>query len=470
LNRLFRSAKLRDVAHSGISALGVGLTLLACGAQDAGIRPNVLLVTLDTTRADRLTLYGHARPTSPNLDTLGRESIVFENAYSTSSWTLPAHASLFTGKFPSSHGVRHDPEGPLVLADAIQAPQGVRARPMHPDEETLARILSRAGYTTAGFVGGPWLIREFGLGAGFELWDDSGIADNAGRRARDVSDAALAWLDGGAREPFFLFLNYFDPHAPYLPPPEWAVSFLPQGLRPDPLSAAQAPALYDAEILYMDHELGRVLSWLRERGVFERTLVVVTSDHGELLGERGDWGHERFLWEPLVRVPLLVKPPGEERPGRRERRRVSLVDLLPLILEELSLETPRGVSGEPPPASRRPLLAEVNPLGAGGTGDWRGLWEGRFKYLENSLGERYLYDLEADPEESRNLVELEPRHAEAAAAALEEAFASLPPPPPAGPGGRVGENVRRALETLGYLSSQEAPQGSARSETGGAPE
>jgi arylsulfatase A-like enzyme len=432
--------------------------LAGCGAPAPAPRPNLVLVTLDTTRADRLGAYGYGRPTSPHLDALAAEAILFENAYSTSSWTLPAHASLFTGLYPASHGVRHDPAGPLLLASAIDAPDGIRARPLAPGQGTLAEWLRGAGYRTAGFVAGPWLLRVFGLGRGFEVWDDAGITDAAGRRAREVTEAALAWLEREAREPFLLFLNYFDPHAPYLPPPEWAGSFLPRGLRPDPRSAAQAPALYDAEILYMDHELGRVLRRLRERGIFERTLVVVTSDHGELLGERGEWGHERFLWEPLVRVPLLVKPAGPARPGRRETARASLVDVPSLVLAAAGVAAPPGLQGAWPVPSRRALLAEVNPLSAeSDTGDWRGLLEGPFKYLESSLGDRLLFDLARDPEERHDLSAGDPEALRRAAERLAAAFAALPPaPPPAAPVA-LDPEAAEALRRLGYLEEGAAP-------------
>jgi arylsulfatase A-like enzyme len=443
------------------------LLLLAAGCHEPGARSrsNVLLVTLDTTRADRLGVYGHARPTSPNLDALASEAIVFERAYSTSSWTLPAHASLFTGKYPASHGARHDPQGPLVLADEIDVPPSVRARGISPGERTLADVLASHGWATGAVVGGPWLLRVFGLGAGFGFYDDQGMQDNLGRRATEITDRALAWL-AETPEPFFLFLNYFDPHFPYLPPPAFARRFLPPGVRPDPHALRQAPSLYDAEIRYTDEELGRVFRWLRQQGLWERTLVVVTADHGELLGERGDWGHERWLWEPLVRVPLLVKPAGPSRPGRRETEPASLVDVLPLVLRELGLAAPDGVQGEPPPASRRELLAEVNPIGTeSDTGNWRARWSGSTKFLTSTLGDRQLFDLAADPGETRNLAARDPAGAEREERALEQAFAALPAPPAdAGPLPVSAETVE-LLRGLGYLDAgEQAPRSQTRSD------
>jgi arylsulfatase A-like enzyme len=421
-----------------------------------GERPNVLLVTLDTTRADHLGCYGYQRPTSPNLDELAQSSIVFENATSTSSWTLPAHASLFTGKFPTTHGVRHDPEGPLILAEGVPGvPAGIRARGLAPEEETLASVLAGAGYATGAVVAGPWLLRVFGLDSGFQHYDDSGIETNAGRRAASVTDAAERWLAGVLAEgdrPFFLFLNYFDPHAPYWPPPSYARTFLPPGTPPRMRSRAQAPALYDAEILYMDAELGRLLRFLRERGVWDDTLIAVTADHGELLGEHGEWGHERFLWEELVHVPLIVKPPGQQE-GRREPGRAQVIDLLPMILSSAGVAPPPGVQGAPPPSAERPVLAEVNPISSdGATGSWRAQWHGDSKFIWNTLGQRFLFDLASDPHESENLFERDAERSRHAEAALLRTFESLPQAPDrTGPATVVDEQTREALRELGYI-------------------
>jgi arylsulfatase A-like enzyme len=439
---------------------GLSLALLATGGCSAGPRerPNVVLITLDTTRADHLGLYGYERPTSPRLDALAEEATVYERAYSTSSWTLPAHASLFTGRYPSSHGARHDPQGGLVLAEGIPAaPQGLRARAMSRSERTLAALLAEAGYATGAVVAGPWMLRQFGLAAGFAHYDDEGIRDAQGRRAREVTERARSWL-AEAPEPFFLFLNYFDPHLPYAPPPAWAKSFLPPGVRPDPRDARQAAALYDAEILYMDYEVGRLFEFLRERGLWERTLIVVTGDHGELLGDRGLWGHERFLWEPLVRVPLVVKPAGPRRAGARERAAVSLVDVMPMVLADSGVGLPPGIQGELPPARARPLLAEVHPMSADeDTGVWKARWEGPLKYLQSSKGERYLFDVERDPGETEDLAAADPSLAARARRGLEDAFAALPAPPPGARSVTIDEETREALRRLGYLGSEEEP-------------
>jgi hypothetical protein len=168
-----------------------------CAPQSEATRANVLLITLDTTRADHLGCYGYMRETSPNIDRLARQSRVYTRAYATSSWTLPTHASLLTGKFPTSHGARWDAEGALILTDAIAGPnawKNLRARGIAADEVTLGTVLQAEGYATAGFVAGPWMNRVFGLDAGFEHYDDSGIDRMNGRRADHLTSAALAWL------------------------------------------------------------------------------------------------------------------------------------------------------------------------------------------------------------------------------------------------------------------------------------
>ena len=185
-------------------------------------RPPIVLVTLDTTRADRLGCYGYMRRTSPRLDEFCAESTVYTRAYSTTSWTLPAHASLFTGAYTYSHGARYDSKGPLVLADVIdhRGAHRYRARGLAAGAETLATRLGEAGYISAGFVAGPWMKRVFGLDLGFAHWDDDGIDHENGRRAEALTDAALSWLGSwlkksGGEQPLMLFLNYYDAHSPY---------------------------------------------------------------------------------------------------------------------------------------------------------------------------------------------------------------------------------------------------------------
>ena len=391
-------------------------------------------MTLDTTRRDRLGFYGYSRSTSPNLDALAERSVVFDRAVAASSWTLPSHASIFTGMFPSSHGADYDPEGPLRLTEAIEGPEEwaeYRAAGLSPTATTLALLLSEQGYQTGAVVGGPWMKRIFGLDRGFETYDEEGIGDVNGRLASEVTTAGLEFLET-TESPFFLFLNYFDPHGPYEAPAPFGGSF------------GQEPSdRYDEEILYMDHHIGRLLGEMK-KGLFEDNLILVTADHGELLGEHGEMGHGASLFEEEIRVPFLVKYPGDEVEPGRSGEPVHHVDVLPLVLERLGL-SPSG-------RSRHPLLAEVNPLEfMSPDGSWRALYLGRHKLLWNSLGNHALYDLEEDPGERNDLSREDPDRVKLAIDVLDRVFASLPPPGEPGPPATLDEETLKALRSLGYV-------------------
>ena len=324
--------------------------------------PSVLLVTLDTTRIDHLPDYGYPRDITPNLSALARQSVRFSHAWSTSSWTLPAHASLFTGRFPGSHGAHADPKGGLSLEDAVSDAMG-RAAPVRAlagDQHTLAELLAERGYRTGAFVGGPWLRKPFGLLQGFEHADDD-VDHVHGRRADALTDRDLAWLAALPGDlPYFLFVNYFDPHAPFDPPagfddlPRARDSYDPE---PDShallrgegsWSAEQRQVIvdrYDGEIRFMDHHLGRLLDAVAARAGGDRTLIVVTSDHGEAFGEGGRYYHTYWLSEEILRIPFYVRYPDRRGAGSIDERPIQLVDVLPLVAAELGLALPAGVEG-----------------------------------------------------------------------------------------------------------------------------
>jgi arylsulfatase A-like enzyme len=293
----------------------------------------VLVVTLDTTRVDRPSVYGYEHDTTPNLRLLAEDSVRYTRAYSTSSWTLPAHASLFTGKFPSGHGALYDPEGPMMLADAVTTPKSwpdYRARGLAAGETTLAEILAARGYDTGAVVAGPWLKGVFGLDQGFGDYDDSSL-NRSGRRADEVTRAAVAWIERERSRPFFLFLNYFDSHGPYDPPRGYRSRFASGSRDPRQLddSREERRVLYDSEIAFMDHELGLVLDRLRELGLYEGMWIVVTADHGEMLREQGRWGHGTTLSEAEIRIPLIVKQASATPRSRVDDTPLQLVDVLP---------------------------------------------------------------------------------------------------------------------------------------------
>jgi arylsulfatase A-like enzyme len=448
----------REVLRGGLELGAVaGLTLAAgCGVwRGRDDRPNILLVTLDTTRADHLGCYGYARPTSPALDALAADGIVYTRALAPGTWTLPSHASLLTGKCPSSHGARYDPQGPLMLASAIPDRPRLneyRVRGVAPTETTLAGILTAAGYQTGGVVGGPWLKGVFGLGNGFTWWDDDDIGSVNGRIAADVNARALPWLEQ-VEEPFFLFLNYFDAHAPFTPPPEFAAPFLSAplapGARPTP---EQTLALYDGEIRYADHHLGAVVETLKRRQLYDRTWILVTADHGDLFGEHGVTGHGNVPYQEVLHVPLVSKPPGGDG-GRGERSDpVQLTDVMPLVLERLGLPRPDGIQGGIPPRLGRPLIAESYTLPAFyPKGDWLAIIDGDWKLLWNSQGHSELYDLAADPGENHNRIADQPERAAALERTLKDYLATLPRSQSTEPVQAVDEATHDALKGLGYI-------------------
>ncbi|UCF67118.1 MAG: sulfatase [Acidobacteriota bacterium] len=448
--------------------IGFGLLLVlaaaglfsACSSPPRIERPNIVLITLDTTRRDRLGVYGCPQPTSPQLDRMAAESVVYTRAVAPSNWTLPAHASLFTGKFTTSHGARFDSRGPLTLAGQLSGSgefwSQFRARGLAADEPTLAALLQRAGYATGGVAAGPWLKRAFGLQAGFAFYDDENIGTENGRPAPDVNAAALKFLEQRAARPFFLFVNYFDPHFPYQPPEAWIERFRPHEMTIAPVaserSIGQQRVLYDAEIAYMDHHLGQLLDRLRRDGLYDQSWIIVTSDHGEMLGEHGRMGHGHRLYQQEIHIPLVMKYPHGEQRARRTDVPIQLTELAPMILERLALERPPEMQGGVPPEIGHPLIAEVYPLEAlSQDGDTRAIFDGSFKFVWNAKGQHALYDLGDDPGELKNLLDEHPERARSMSERLESFLARLPKPPPPGEQQIIDEQTQRALRELGYL-------------------
>ncbi len=440
-----------------ILALALTTGLTACDREPA--RPNIVVITLDTTRADHLGCYGYERDTSPRIDALAAESVVYERAISTSSWTLPAHASLFTGKFTTSHGAHYDPEGPLRLLDAIDGRpswDSYRARGIAPTDRTLASSLREAGYATGAVVAGPWMKKPFGLQTGFDWYDDEQISSVAGRLATDVTDRALGWLESKRTAPFFLFLNYYDPHTPYGAPGAYLTRYLPSDTNPADLanrrpSEEEMIGLYDGEIAYMDEHLGRLFDRLKEWELYDDAWIIITADHGELLGEHGLQGHGKFLFQPELHIPFIVKYPAGMHAPRRESGYVQLVDVMPLVLHELGLELPDDIQGVVPGRGTHPIVAETYPLEAiSPHGHWRALYEGDMKYAWNSAGKHLLFDLAKDPDELTNLTGPQAARAAELDASLRTYLDGLPRPDPT-VAGELDEQTKEALKSLGYI-------------------
>lgn len=421
------------------------LSIAGCSRESGGGPPaNLVLVTLDTVRADRLGAYGYAAAETPWLDRLAREGVRFEQASAQVPLTLPSHATILSGLLPPHHGLRNNgigtfPEGPA----------------------TLATLLSGAGYRTGAFVGAFVLDRRFGLGHGFEVYDDevhrdpgAGRVLEAERPGREVMDRALAWLDqepapqGTAAKPFFLWIHLYDAHAPYVPPSPWRER---HPGRP-----------YDGEIASVDEQVGRLLQELQQRGLAERTVVAVTADHGEGLGDHGEQTHGLLLYEPTLRVPLLVRGPGLPA-GTVVRTPVSLVDLAPTLagllgrglpappgrsLDGRDLATALRQGDEPAPAdvyaeTRYPAVFGWSPLAA--------LRRRDLKYLAAPRPE--LYDLARDPGEAKNLADRTDQKA-GFAARLAEIEAGAVEAPRNAP----DAETRARLASLGYAAGSPPPR------------
>ena len=315
---------------------GLVLAVCACSAEPADAPDNLVVITLDTLRRDHLGCYGYFRDTSPHIDELARESLVFDACRAPVSQTLPTHTSLFTGLSPYEHGI----EANLNQTQGRYVPS--------PHLRTLATWLGGEGYATAAFVSAEPVKRESGLAAGFELWDEP---QGAARRADETIDRALAWLLSRDAGPFHLWVHLFDPHLPYDPPPPFDGHFQADArqeaymgerqfleiLKPSRWRTEQQPTrlqhdLYDGEVLFSDLHLGRLLQALRADRAWSRTVVVFTSDHGEGLGQHYLMGHES-VWAEQLDVPLLVRAPSlaPDRDGTALTSRDVLPTVLPLL-------------------------------------------------------------------------------------------------------------------------------------------
>ncbi len=332
-----------------VSAL---LSLPALAAEKAASPPNVLLISVDTLRADHLSCYGYHLRTSPNIDKLAAEGVRFENANTTIPLTGPSHISLLTSHYPQEHGAR-------INGLAVSK----KARVMF-----LPQILRRFGYRNAAFVSGwPLKSRLTHLNVWFDHYDEDMPRTyqlfNSSRYAEDVTPKALAWLRSNHHRPFFLFVHYFDPHSPYHLREEFAH---PEQIRPTPKhlegideETRDRIQKYDSEIGYADHYIGKLLSTLDELNLRQSTLVVLLADHGESLGEHDYVGHGRHLYQNIIRVPLIFRLPGVTRPGKVIQEDVSLLDVTPTILG-LTVDRGKQKLDMPLPMDGRNLAAALD--------------------------------------------------------------------------------------------------------------
>jgi len=413
--------------------LALGIALSACGDRSASpAHPNVFLITVESLRPDHIGLYGGTNDTTPQLDAFAREAVVYEDAHAVTSWTLASHASLFTGLYPSAHG-------------AVEP----RSR-LHDGALTIAEVLAANGYQTAGFASGPYLARSHRLDQGFEHYDDStATVGTQGGAHDDVTNPSLEQVirrffdtSRDPSRPLFYFAYYWDPHYDYIPPTPYDEMFVPPGAqRIDVRGYESNPAIdrampqaelryvvsqYEGEIRWTDEFLGRFFQLLRDRDLWDDSVVIVTADHGEEFFDHGEKGHKHDLYAESVHVPLLVKYPRSE-PRGRDTRLVSLVDVFPTILALAGVHTESESQGrsllEPAPDPDRPIFFELLSTFYHRRTDapgferrderWQAVRRGDEKLVVRpGAGGVELYDVRRDPREQLDVAIERPEHVE----------------------------------------------------------
>ncbi|HCS49918.1 MAG TPA: hypothetical protein DIW61_17395 [Candidatus Aminicenantes bacterium] len=395
---------------------------------------NVLLITLDTTRADRIGCYGYTKAKTPSLDALAANGVRFANTYCQVPLTSPSHCSLFTSTYPITHQV-HD-NGFYNLA---------------PEFETLAEILKNNGFQTAAFVSSFSLDSRFGLDQGFDVYDDTFEYEEflksfrSERTAEKTSALFWQWLEQNSGQKFFCWVHYFDPHLPYSAPPPYKEEF------------ADRP--YDGEIAFADYYLGKTIEKLKEKNVLEKTLIICVGDHGEALGEKNEIDHGLFVYDVSLRVPLIFYA-GEHLPkGLVVPSRVRVIDVMPTILDLLKVAPNRQIQGaslvSQLKGKRRPDLSTYietyMPREYYGWSELIGIIDGKYKHIQAPKPE--LYDLVEDPEEMKNLYEKEASISAGLKEKLKAMIARYSSK--TAPGGRtLSLEEQEKLSALGYVGGQ----------------
>ena len=418
------------MAALAVLVAGASLGLLAWNLRTPPLRVTgpIILISIDTLRADHLPVYGYTALDTPAIDALAADGVVFEHAYSHTPQTLPAHTSMFTGKLPFEHGVRDN------LGFNVD------------DEETLLPdLLAAQGYTSAAVVSSYVLRKDVGLARAFDVYDDEmPVASpemSIAQVQRDGSDSlevADRWLDTTDASPFFLFLHLYDPHKPYSPPDRFA---------------HYGP--YDGEIAYADEIVGKLFDSLRARGLYDDALIILLSDHGEGLGDHWEQEHAIFLYDEAIHVPFILKLPNSRSAGLRVPDPVQHIDLLPTLLDLVGAEPIEGLRGR----SLRPLLGgdhdswparyiyseALYPRYHFGWSELYALTTAQFRFIKAPTEE--LYDVIADPDERENLAPRRARTVIDMRAALDELRGAGPIETPTA----VSDDVLQRLRSLGYL-------------------
>jgi arylsulfatase A-like enzyme/predicted Zn-dependent protease len=426
-----------------VAALAILAAVLAFRAFRVARRPvNVLLITIDTLRADHVGSYGYRGADTPAMDALAARGLRFTHATTVAPLTLPAHSSLLTGTFPAFHGVRDN--GGFYLGD---------------DQVTLAEVLRAHGYRTGGFVSAFVLDRRWGIAQGFDRYADdfdlTKFRADAGLDAvqhpgNEVVSKAIQWLDADVSKPFFAWVHLYEPHAPYEPPDEIRARF-----------PATLVGAYDGEIATADLQVRRLLDHLAEAGRLDRTLVVLLGDHGESLGEHGEEQHGFFIYDADIRIPLIVA--GPRVPVRSVDDQVRIVDVMPTILELTGLPIPSVVQGRSlvplAQGGRLDLVALSEtwyPRHHYGWSELTSVSDGRYHFI--AAPRRELYDTRDDPGELHDLAATNPARADALERALRTTLAGATAHRAAATPQPVDRDVEERLRSLGYVGSSISPR------------
>jgi choline-sulfatase len=428
VSRPFRYTFILVLAAAGTALAAVGGWRYARAS--APVSGPIVLISIDTLRADHLPIYGYRKVQTPAIDALAADGVVFDHAYSHAPQTLPAHTALLSGRLPFETGVR-DNVGFAVKAGERMLPQMLRDR----------------GFATGGIVSAYVLRKETGIAQGFDFFDGEMPASSPelsiGQVQRDGAESeaiAERWLDMQRSSRTFLFLHLYEPHKPYTPPERFA---------------QYAP--YDGEIAYSDEIVGRLIRYLKSHQLYDRSTIILLSDHGEGLGDHGEQEHGLFLYDEAIHVPLVVKPASNVGGGRRVGAVVQHIDIVPTILDLVKAPAPGNLRGR----SLRPLIEDSGELPEQavysealyaryhfGWSELTALTDGRYRYIKAPRQE--LYDLERDPHERQNVATDRPQPSQALRGALDRLIAGTLIQAP----GAVSADARERLQALGYVGTQ----------------
>ena len=432
--------------------------------------PNVLVVTVDTLRADRLGCYGYPRPTSPHIDALAARGVRFANAYSSAPWTLPSYGSLFTGLLPGEHRAGVVTERDALFGLDQDAPTKTTTEVLRADVPTLAEMFAAGGFATAMFHNNPYLSRAAGLDRGFQRYV------RYESNAQNGVDLALEWTKEAGTAPWFLVLHLMDPHFPYAPPapfderfaahsvdsiPEWPPSLATlRAGRPTNEIADLSSNLYDGEIAFTDQEIGRLLGKLEQRGALANTIVVLHSDHGEEFWEHGSCDHGHTQHEELLRVPLVVAWPDHAPAGRVVEERVRALDLFNTLLDLAGLAARAGLESRSlvplftaSDAPRRTIAEAIH----GGPREIKVVLDGATKLVQRGI-ETKLHDLATDPMEARDLAATYAQRVEEMRAFLLVHRARTREAAKRAQALQFDEDTNAKLQNLGYAGSEVPPR------------